>query len=206
MPCFGDDPVAEPRRSPAPRRPHDRSPRTPELHRSPETRFLDGAAVDLTIVRPAAAAPPRRLEQVEAASRVGPFRFGVVSLGPVYGWHPLSPSTAVSRRSAARGASGSVRSRVALFAGRSADRARRVVARLTRAWGFGAIKINAVFHCPSLMDCQRIKVHRVATNREVKDRLRRSNCRRLAWQFGSAAIAAAIEMLRLARTSQRPLQ
>ena len=31
---------------------------------SPPTRFLDGAAVDLTIVRPAAAAPPRRLEQV----------------------------------------------------------------------------------------------------------------------------------------------
>ena len=33
---------------------------------SPPTRFtnLHGAAVDLTIVRPAAAAPPRRLEQV----------------------------------------------------------------------------------------------------------------------------------------------
>ena len=60
-----------------------------------------------------------------AASRVGPFRFGVVFLGPVYGWHPLSPSTAVSSRSAARGASGSVRSRLALSAGRSADRARR---------------------------------------------------------------------------------
>jgi hypothetical protein len=27
-----------------------------------------------------------------------PFRFGVVSLGPVYGWHPLSPSTAANRR------------------------------------------------------------------------------------------------------------
>jgi len=48
---------------------HQRSPQTPELHRSPETRFLDAAAVDLTIVRPAAAAPPRRLEQVAGSTR-----------------------------------------------------------------------------------------------------------------------------------------
>jgi hypothetical protein len=27
-----------------------------------------------------------------------PFRFGVVSLGPVYGWHPLEVATAASRR------------------------------------------------------------------------------------------------------------
>jgi hypothetical protein len=32
-------------------------------------RTGDGAAVDLTIVRPAAAAPPRRLEQVEQHRR-----------------------------------------------------------------------------------------------------------------------------------------
>ena len=73
MPRVGDDPVPRCARpappttpsNPAPRRPqqqqqqqhHQRSPRTPELHRSPATRFtnLDGAAVDLTIVRPAAA-------------------------------------------------------------------------------------------------------------------------------------------------------
>ena len=36
MPRIGDDPVPRGRRSPAPRRPHDRSPRTPELHRRPE--------------------------------------------------------------------------------------------------------------------------------------------------------------------------
>ena len=40
-----------------------------------------------------------------------PFRFGVVSLGPVYGWHLLEVATAASRR----------RRRVGLIAGRSAD-------------------------------------------------------------------------------------
>jgi hypothetical protein len=48
---------------------HRRSRRPPELHRPPRTGnhekgIGDGAAGDLTIVRPAAAAPPRRPEQV----------------------------------------------------------------------------------------------------------------------------------------------
>jgi class 3 adenylate cyclase len=53
---------------------HHRSPRPPELHRRPEPESANnnplkrnGAAVDLTIVRPAAAAPPRRPEQHRAA-------------------------------------------------------------------------------------------------------------------------------------------
>jgi hypothetical protein len=53
---------------------HRRSRRSPELHRRPEPNFHekgigDGAAGDLTIVRPAAAAPPRRPEQVEQVGR-----------------------------------------------------------------------------------------------------------------------------------------
>ena len=75
---FGVDPVAEHRAArgrrrgtpspPAPRRPHDpivRPERPSSSVRPRNQEFLDGAAVDLTIVRPAAAAPPRRLEQVE---------------------------------------------------------------------------------------------------------------------------------------------
>ena len=62
-----DDPVR--RRRAGARRHHHRSPRPPELHRRPDPEYHekgigDGAAVDLTIVRPAAAAPPSRLEQV----------------------------------------------------------------------------------------------------------------------------------------------
>ena len=49
-----------------------------------------------------------------------------------------------------------------------------------------------------------LKVRRVATNREAKDRLQRSSCRRLAGQFGSAVTAGATRMLRLARRSQKP--
>ena len=52
-----------------------------------------------------------------------PFRFGVVSLGPVYGWHPLEVATAASRR----------RQRVGLIAGRSADQRCWVGAALVRA-------------------------------------------------------------------------
>jgi hypothetical protein len=53
---------------------HRRSRRPPELHRPPRTGnhkkgIGDGAAGDLTIVRPAAAAPPRRPEQVEQVGR-----------------------------------------------------------------------------------------------------------------------------------------
>jgi len=44
-----------------------------------------------------------------------PFRFGVVSLGPVYGWHPLSPSTSVSSRSAAQAAPAGRCARVGLL-------------------------------------------------------------------------------------------
>ena len=62
MPPVFHDSVAEPRGA-AGGHIIVRSPPTPELQRSPAT--LDGAAVDLSIVRPAAAAPPRRLEQVE---------------------------------------------------------------------------------------------------------------------------------------------
>ena len=47
-------------RPPAPRRPHDRSLRTPELHRPPQPN----SAKKNRRRRPAAAAPPRRLERV----------------------------------------------------------------------------------------------------------------------------------------------
>jgi hypothetical protein len=113
---FGDDPVAEPRSA------------------------AGGRSSNIIII----------IISVRRQPESCPFRFGVVSLGPVYGWHPLSPSTAVSSRggriisvrpepqvatSANRrpgGASGS------LCAGRSADRARRVGARLTRTRGESA--------------------------------------------------------------------
>src|SRR5665811_668859 len=65
MPHLGDDPVAPPRPQ---QRPHRRSLRSPELQRRPEPEYHQkgiGAAGDITIVRPAAAAPPRRPEQVE---------------------------------------------------------------------------------------------------------------------------------------------
>jgi hypothetical protein len=70
-----DDPVADCCPAAPARRPHHHHhlvrPRSPELHRSPEPesannnplkRNGDGAAGDLTIVRPAVAAPPRRPE------------------------------------------------------------------------------------------------------------------------------------------------
>jgi hypothetical protein len=61
---FGDDPVARCARRGG--RIIVRSPRTPELQRSPPTRKRKSRRRSrrLTIVRPAAAAPPRRLEQV----------------------------------------------------------------------------------------------------------------------------------------------
>ena len=65
MPHLGDDRVAPPRPQ---QRPHRRSLRSPELQRRPEPEYHQkgiGAAGDITIVRPAAAAPPRRPEQVE---------------------------------------------------------------------------------------------------------------------------------------------
>jgi hypothetical protein len=51
----------------------------PELHRRPESANnnplkRNGAASDLTIVRPAAAAPPRRLNQIERISLLAPPR------------------------------------------------------------------------------------------------------------------------------------
>ena len=61
----GDATIAAARRS---RRHHHRSPRPPELHRRPEPEYHekgigDGAAGDLTSVRPAAAARPEQVEQ-----------------------------------------------------------------------------------------------------------------------------------------------
>ena len=61
--------VAPPRPGEARHQRYRRSPRPPELHRRPDPdsakRNIDhGAAVDLTIVRPQAAAPPRRRMRV----------------------------------------------------------------------------------------------------------------------------------------------
>ncbi len=130
--------------------------------------------------RPAAAAPPRRASSVL-------FRIGVVSKSTPYlaalarrrgGRTSPHPEFKKWRRRPARGASGSVRLRVALLtnvagkiskkncrkriarkrnwrsaaqparAGWSADRARRVGARLTRARELSAIKTNALGGLP----------------------------------------------------------
>jgi len=159
----GDDPVAQCAR----RRPHDRSfapnARAPSFapnrisekwnrRRRPaggaSGSGASGSPMDKEGARERVSKRPS--SSVRPQPESCPFRFGVVSLGPVYGWHPLSPSTAVSSRggriisvrpepqvatSANRrpgGASGSY------CAGRSADRARRVGARLTRARSLSA--------------------------------------------------------------------
>jgi hypothetical protein len=65
---FGDDPVAEP-------------------------RCAAGGRSSSIIGR-----PDRPSSIVRPQPKSCPFRFGVVSLGPVYGWHPLSPlARAMSR-------------------------------------------------------------------------------------------------------------
>jgi hypothetical protein len=67
MPPVFHDPVAEPRGAGCGRSSNiiiSVRPERPSSIVAPNQIPLDGAAVDLTIVRPAAAAPPRRLEQV----------------------------------------------------------------------------------------------------------------------------------------------
>ena len=67
MPPVFVDPVAEPRGAAGGRSSNiiiSVRPERPSSIVAPQPHSLDGAAVDLTIVRPAAAAPPRRLEQV----------------------------------------------------------------------------------------------------------------------------------------------
>ena len=78
-------------------------------------QFLDGAAVDLTIVRPAAAAPPQAARAGRAASPGRPFPFW----GGLFGtclW--VAPIVAIDGGHAAAAPP-------AARAGRSADRARR---------------------------------------------------------------------------------
>ena len=66
--------------------------------------------------------------------------------GGLFGTCLWVPPIVAIGRSAAHGASGSVRSRVALSAGRSADRARRGAA-LAHARRFGATQVNGALYC-----------------------------------------------------------
>ena len=110
--------------------------------------WLNRAALARATDRTSAAAAPRRPHDRSFApnARAPAFApsalsvFGVVSLGPVYGWHPLSPSTAASSYSGAAAAP----------AGRSAGG--ELAPPRTRARGIGAIKVNAhpfllIFQC-----------------------------------------------------------
>ena len=102
--------------------------------------WLNRAALARATDRTSAAAAPRRPHDRSFApnARAPAFApsalsvFGVVSLGPVYGWHPLSPSTAASSYSGAAAAP----------AGRSAGG--ESAPPRTRAREIGAIKVNAL--------------------------------------------------------------
>jgi hypothetical protein len=100
MPCFGDDPVAEPRRQKDKRTNYSAD--LLELWLAEPRGAAGGRIIIIRRERPSSIVRP----EPESC----PFRFGVVSLGPVYGlvslgpvyeWHPLSPSTSGSAAQAA---------------------------------------------------------------------------------------------------------
>jgi hypothetical protein len=81
-----DDPVADRCQAPPAQRPHHHPDRPSSIvapNRFHQNENLDGAAVDLTIVRPAAAAPPSRLEQV--GLRQSSLESALVSLARAWG-------------------------------------------------------------------------------------------------------------------------
>jgi len=91
MPCFGDDPVAEPRRQKDKRTNYSAD--LLELWLAEPRGAAGGRIIIIRRERPSSIVRP----EPESC----PFRFGVVSLGPVYEWHPLSPSTSGSAAQAA---------------------------------------------------------------------------------------------------------